>query len=199
MSSPIPFEIHITVANLPSHEQDRFVKFCRQHDTKPILIELAKGDFTQQPMLTAVVYAGTWEETLQTANDYTTLLNKSGFITNRLKIEIPANYADGYEGYTQSSFNKYYEWHGKVNYINPDSLLELCTDHNVHLSINALKHDTSTRFITLREFSNQPIFIDRITKLSNALKAGGWQLTKQQAEYCIYDTNCQLDNGWLPQ
>jgi len=199
MPSPIPFEIHITIANLPVHEQDRFVQFCRQQHTKPILIELAKGDFTQQPMLTAVVHATRLNEALQAANNYTAQLNKAGFITNRLKIEIPANCADGYKDDTQDDFGKYYEWHGKINYINADNLLALCMEHKVHLSINALKNDPGYRFITLREFSDEAIFTDRINRLGNSLKAGGWQLTKQQAEYCIYDTNHLLDTGWLPQ
>jgi len=199
MLSTIPFEIHITVANLPVHEQERFIQFCQQHDTKPLLIELAKGDFMQQPMLTKVIYTTTLNSTLQAANNYAVLLNQSGFIINRLKIEIPADCAILYEESTKSSFSKYYEWHGKINYTEAKKLLTLCEAHKVHLSVNALKNGNGTRFITLREFGDETTFITRIANLTNALKKGGWELIKQQAEYCIYDTNCLLDNGWLPQ
>ncbi len=199
MQLPIPFEIHITVGSLLTSEQENFVQVCRQYDAKPLLIELAKGDFMQQPMLTKVLYTTTLGIALQNASNYSTLLEQAGFIANRVKIEIPADCAKAYKDDTQYSFTKYFEWHGKIDYINTGSLLALCSEHKVHLSVNALKNDPGTRFITLREFGNYAVFMGRIASLANALQAGGWNLTKQQAEYCIYDTNQLLDNGWLPQ
>ena len=99
---------------------------------------------------------------------------------------------------TRSSFDNYFEWHCKINYTQIDELLELCQKHKVHLSLNSLRNESNIRFITLREFGTKQEFNLRILALSNDLRSGDWTILKQQSEYCIYDNNTFLDNGWLP-
>ena len=97
-----------------------------------------------------------------------------------------------------TSFDKYYEWHGKVEYLQPEKLEALCKVHKAHLSLNSLKGESNTRFITLREFGNRQTFVNNVLKLTQIL-SGEWTIFKQQSEYCIYDDNILLDKGWLPQ
>jgi hypothetical protein len=193
----IPFEIHLTVESLNTDGQEKFAEFCLKHDAKPLLIELARGDNMQQPMLTKVIYTESLDDVLKISTRYSNLLRQNSFKVNRLKIETMPEYATLFDDGEAGTFAKYYEWHGKINYERPVELLALCEKHKAHLSINALKNTPNIRFITLREFGDNNTFNTRIKELTTDITAGGWQLLKQQSEYCIYDNNCFLDNGWL--
>ena len=192
------FEIHITIADLSDSKTNDFVAICLQNEAKPILIKLAQGRFVQQPMFTKVVCLDNINEALDIANHYVQLLNKT-FKVNRLKIEIPSKDVDLLPNDRQRYSSNYYEWHGKINYIEGDKLTQLCVQHKVHLSRNSLKNESDKRFITLREFGGQDVFQIRINKLIIDLEKSNWQLDKQQSEYCVYDDNALLDAGWLPQ
>ncbi len=194
----IPFEIHITTKTLSLSQRDAFAGFCYSHEAKPLMIELAKGEHTDQPMFSKVVYLKNIDEALDVSTEYSLLLNKSNFEVVRLKIETMPGFAGLFQNEETGAFGKYYEWHGKVNFTDVDNLYAMCELHRVHLSLNSLKNEAGMRFITLREFGLERVFKVRIDALSKGLKTGGWQLTKQQSEYCIYDNNCFLDNGWLP-
>ena len=90
-----------------------------------------------------------------------------------------------------------FEWHCKVEYINVISLQKLCDKYDAHLSKNALKNKKNTRFITLRETSSSEDFEKRIGQVVSELKKGSWMIIKHESEYCIYDSNLVLDNGWI--
>ena len=76
--------------------------------------------------------------------------------------------------------------------------MQICNTHRAHLSSNSLKNEDNLRFITLREFGTKQQFESRVQNILNALHKG-WDIIKQESEYCIYDNNVFLDNGWLPQ
>ena len=194
----IPFEIHVTTGDLTINRQDDFVNFCMMHEARPLMIELSKGDFIQQPMFSKIVYSNSFDHVLSVATGLSLSMDSSGFAARRLKIEVPAANSDLFKN-RPSNFEKYFEWHCKINYAQVDKLLQLCEKHKVHLSLNALKHATNCRFITLREFGTKTEFEKRISSLSNDLQNGHWAILKQEAEYCIYDNNNLLDHGWLPQ
>jgi len=184
---------------MPTSRQNEFVDFCLLHYAKPLMIELAQGEHIHQPMLTKLIYTTTLEDALQTSTQYADLLNQTGFVVNRLKIETMPEYTKYFANDGIGKFADYYEWHGKIYYERPVELLAFCEKNKVHLSINALKNTPGLRFITLREFGDEATFNTRIGRLVEGLAMEGWQLVKQQAEYCIYDNNRLLDNGWLPQ
>ena len=190
----IPFEIHLTIKNLSKERQGLFVDFCMQQNAKPLLIELAKGDFIHQPMLSKVVYEKELANVLSTASVLSNELMNEGLEVKRLKIEIPS---DNWALFQNHKSEHYFEWHGKIPYERVNELLMLCQKHQVHLSFNALRNASDIRFITLREHGNKEQFESRISALKVDLETNNWPILKQQSEYCIYDNHQFLDHGWL--
>jgi hypothetical protein len=172
-----------------------FIALCEQLNAKPLLIELSRGQYLQQPMLTKVIKARNWEEVADQVKLLVTKLDANEMGTRRVKIEIPATDAAAFP--VRENFAPYFEWHGKVNYTNIPGLMQLCEVHSVHLSLNALKEQAGSRFITLREHGSKQVFEARVTHLRGELLKGGWTITKEQSEYCIFDNNELLDKGWL--
>lgn len=194
----IPFEIHITIGDLPVSREQAFIVACRAQAAKPLIIELSQGEHMHQPMLSKIIYADSLGEVLDHATDISQTFTSQNFSIQRLKIEVPAFHHEMFtnEG---SSFERYFEWHGKIELKEMEELLSLCEAHKVHLSRNSLKNEAKIRFVTLREFGTHQRFERRLHTLTQALTQGGWPIIKQQAEYCIYDNNAFLDTGWLPQ
>jgi hypothetical protein len=197
MDVSIPFEIHITVSHLPAGRKIEFIEFCSRQQAKPLLIELSKGECREQPMLSKVLYFDALSGAVAAATDYTRLLELQQFAVSRVKIEVPSACAGSFLQKSNTGFIPYYEWHVKVDYVNTAALYQLCSSFGVHLSLNALKNEPGFRFITLREYGEKEVFEERVIAVSGALQAGGWVLAKQQSEYCLYDSNVLLDNGWL--
>lgn len=189
----IPFELHLTVSPFLSNREEEFVQSCQKLGGKPILIELSRGEFQQQPMFTKVEYVISLEQALERARNYALELQKLAYKINRSKIEVPAYCFEKFK----AEKSNYFEWHGKIDYINVSKLLSLCEKHSVHLSRNSLKNQSEIRFITLREYGNKDVFDNRVSLLKEALNEGGWKVFKEQAEYCVYDSNCELDKNWL--
>lgn len=196
------FEIHITVNQLSELQKKQFLNFCSDCKSKAVFIELARGHFIDQPMLTKALNVDTIQQAQLLAKKLLRQLQQATFNPIRLKIEIPSQdfaFSDSFaEGSTvQYQLKSYFEWHGKVSFIDVQQLNQLCEQHSVHLSRNALKDQHDCRFITLREYSNKNIFDQRVFNLKKALQKGTWRLLKEQSEYCVYDNNLQLDGGWL--
>lgn len=194
----IQFEIHITVTDLPATTEDSFITFCTTNNAKPLIIELAAGDVIKQPMLSQTLYAEQLNNALEHAHELSSKLQASGFVTNRIKIETPAIAAQYFED-NETDATHYFEWHGKVKFERPEQLLAICKLHNAHLSKNTLKNDDTQRYVTIREYESYNIFCIRRDLLISGLQNNGWQVSKQQSEYCAYDSNTAIDNGWLPE
>ncbi|MBD2769468.1 hypothetical protein IC235_16385 [Hymenobacter sp. BT664] len=193
-----PFEIHLTTRELSADQLASFVQACDYLAAKPLLIELAQGSSTTQPMLSKVVHQSNLDAALAAAAAAADYLERQHLSAVRVKIETPASYAHLATPGGGAAFRPYFEWHGKVPYQQVEVLLALCAEHRAHLSVNALKHNGTTRFVTLREFGDAAIFQARVAALTAALHPQ-WPLLKQESECCVYDSNTTLDAGWLPQ
>lgn len=197
-ASKIPFELHLTTGLLPVKEVDDFTSFCDDHKAKPLLIELARGEYINQPMFNKIIYVSTFEEALQMATEYSEQLMARNWKVQRLKIEIPASHADHWRA-GDYQFEPYFEWHGKIQGEPTPELQSICLQHRAHLSLNALKKAENYRFITLRENGSGEVFEQRIKNIAVSLIESGWPLIKEVSEYCVYDNNVYLDKGWLTQ
>ena len=80
-------------------------------------------------------------------------------------------------------------------------LNKYCLQHNAHLSKNAFKKlidGKHERFITMRIYGlGYKSAQTRFDNLILYLKSKGFKLSQQQREYTVYDTNLNLDNGWI--
>lgn len=197
IAEAIPFEIHVSVAEFEPGRREAFKEICTQHAAKPLFIELSRGQFKNQPMFSKVIWAKSMDEAIRVAEEFGLLFGASGFLPNRLKIEVPLEHAQQFHANGFDTPDRYYEWHGKVVYERVEALLELCDRHRVHLSVNALKNEPHLRFITLREAGTEGLFQGRVERLTAELQEEGRVVSKQHFEYCIFDTNTQLDSGWL--
>lgn len=196
--SEIPFELHITIEGLPVKEVDDFTSFCNDREAKPLLIELASGEYINQPMFNKVIHVSELDEALQTASEFSDQLIARNWKVQRLKIEIPAYHAGEWKMIGEQ-FEPYFEWHGKIQGHPTPALHALCLEHRAHLSLNALKKAENYRFITLREYGSRLQFEQRVKNIAARLTESGWPLIKEVSEYCVYDNNVYLDKGWLPQ
>ncbi len=190
----IKFEIHITVNSHPNIEANTFTEICSELNGKPLLIELAKGESPRQLMISKCISKNNLEEIFELCKSDCKILSVKGFATNRLKIEVNSNVAYLFE---KDIKQNYFEWHGKLELKSYESLLGICRKHNAHLSRNSLKGENSYRFITLREFGEKNVFENRVFLLTEDLQNHDWEILKQESEFCVFDSNMFLDNGWL--
>ncbi|MDJ0366403.1 hypothetical protein QMK33_14690 [Hymenobacter sp. H14-R3] len=191
-----PFEIHLTTAVLTPAGLTGFVAACGQLQAKPLVIELARGACPTQPMLGKVVQAPCLAAALALAAADADYLRRQGLPTTRTKIETDARYPQLATPAAGPGFGPYFEWHGKVPHHAPAALRALCEQHGAHLSANALRGESATRFVTLREFGPAATFRARVAQVVAALQPQ-WPLLKQESECCLYDSNQALDAGWL--
>lgn len=192
----VNFEIHLTTSFLKNERIAEFSSVCALLHTKPLLIELARGECMQQPMATAY-YKGFSEDVLIYAKRLADCFGEKGFFITRIKIEIGLNDVLNNKDLFADSVC-YFEWHGKLKLHHPDELLKLCRQHRSHLSHNAIRGDSDLRFVSLRKKAeDKQQFINSVDSFVNVLEKGGWSLIKQQFEHCIYDSNYLLDRGWL--
>lgn len=193
-----PFEIHLTTHALTPTELADFVAACGQLQAKPLLIELARGACPTQPMLGKVVHQPDLAAALAVAAADSTYLRQRGLPTARIKVETDARHPQLATPAAGPGFAPYFEWHGKVSYLHQAELRVLCEQHGAHLSANALRGESATRFVTLREFGPAAEFERRVAALVASLQPR-WPLRKQESECCLYDSNQTLDAGWLTQ
>jgi hypothetical protein len=173
-----------------------FEAACTQLQAKPLLIELARGANTTQPMLGKVVHLPTLAAALATAEADAAYLRQYQLLPSRVKIETAVAHKHLATPAAGAAFAPYFEWHGKVAYEQAAALLKVCQQHRAHLSANSLRGQPTTRFVTLREYGSRAAFEARVAPLVADLQPR-WPLLKQESECCLYDSNTALDTGWL--
>lgn len=193
----VAFELHITFGELVELQSELFHTICREEGGKPVWIELSRGRCQQQPMFSKVLYEKELGAVHRRAEQYQDLFMHAGIEPKRLKIEVPFDAASYFRDTTAGSQQRYYEWHGKVPYERLESLLPICEMHQAHVSRNALKQSQNLRFITLRERGTPGTFKIRVAALCQALREDGREVSKEHFEYCLLDSNVDLDRGWL--
>ncbi len=217
MKNTIPFEIHLTVDELTTDKLPDFEKLCQKMGGKAVLIELPVGAHTQQPMLSVIKSADRLDEILSYIDLLKDEFKNSGFKTIRHKIEIPASYHQIFKSQNpHHAYQGYFEWHGKVKFITFNNYYLQCLWgiaylHHAHISKNALKGETSHRFITVRH-QDYDTFCQTVQSIESSIykhtgdeydqinkkwiKTKVIHLEKSQAEYCVYDDKLSLDNAW---
>jgi len=200
------FEAHITVNPLNEEQSDLFKTIAEKLEVKTIQIQLSRGDMMVQPM-TCSRHQGSFQEVYQEVLAISQELELVGFEVSRLKIEahpdnigVPQNTLES----NHHSDKNYFEHHLKVllnQNTNLDQLTAICEKHQAHLSSNAFKsidNGQYQNFITTRTYHvGKNEAENHCNKLIQDIKKMGIPILKHFMEYCVFDSNINLDNNWL--
>lgn len=200
------FETHLTVAPLDVEGLTRFESACAVLGVKCVRIELARGHTRSQPM-TGSHAAGTLTHVLSLAHTLAQELAEHGFVVTRIKIEAAptnADLPDSDADALRHPATNYYEHHVKLllpTEADLEPLTLLCQRHAAHLSTNAFKSRDDgqcERFVTVRAYGvGRATAEARVENLLAYLTLAGYAIVKRVAEYCVYDSNEEIDAGWL--
>lgn len=191
------FEFHITVQDLTMDEKEAFINVCNQEQVKPVMIVLDQGNYIHQPMITGIVHGTDFHQANQEIERVATTFQNKGFTVVRKKVEIPAKEEKFFDQPLLKSSKPYFEWHGKVQVDEVESLKSLCAGYGGHISRNSLNVNGKVRFVTVREYESKESFYDSVGKIHTVLQANQIELMKEQYELCIYDSREDLDSGWI--
>ncbi|QEL13588.1 hypothetical protein [Limnoglobus roseus] len=201
------FEIHLTIRADNPADAGRFVGWCRGHGLKCVRIILARGQTADQPMATWRRPNTTLSAVVAEANRLAADANGAGFAITRVKVEADPHTAD--VPITDADISdhppeNYFEHHVKLrrdSMAAQEGLLAICEGHAAHLSRNAF-HDGGTveeRFVTQRAYGvGRVTAAAQLDRLIADLREIGETVVEHEFEYCVYDSNLQLDAGWLP-
>ncbi len=200
------FEAHISVSAGNRVLKEKFNQLCQHLNLKCVFIQLPLGATRFQPM-TASYHHGAFKDVLQQINQIAQKIVNADFEITRIKIEAMVSNQDipisDIEA-QQLPKSNYFEFHVKA-ILSADENLEVlrkyCLQYNAHLSANAFKklfNGKQQRFITMRVYGvGYKSAQQRFDNLLLHLKAKGYQLSQQQREYTVYDSNLNLDAGWM--
>lgn len=191
------FEIHITTESIREEGISKFIDFCTSINVKPIVIELEKGDVAQQPMISKVVTESNKVKLFEVIEVLKNKFQQANYKISRVKIEVPLDCVDlGISAFPNYK-GRYFEWHGKVAFTDLEVLKKVTENLNIHISKNSLKGEPNKRFLTMRTYGNKKIFLSAIKNIKNWLGRNNYEITKDEYEYCVFDSNKSIDKGWI--
>jgi hypothetical protein len=201
------FEVHVTVRPPDLAALERFRAWCQQHDCKCIRIVLARGDHVEQPMATWRRGVTTLPAVLAHARDRIGELERASIPVVRLKIEAaPDNDGVPQNDTAEQDAANYFEHHVKLlrdPAASREALLQACMEFGARLSRNAWHENPQglqERFVTVRHYCIGRVAAEeRLQRLLAALTELGEKVIEVESEYVVFDSNVQLDAGWLPQ
>jgi hypothetical protein len=200
--------VHVTVRPPTPAAFERFRTWCQSHDCKCIRIVLARGDYVEQPMATWWRGATTLPAVVAEARNLIGELERGTVPIARLKVEAAQDNADvpqsDADAAVQDSAN-YFEYHVKLlrsQGADYEALVQECIKLGAHLSRNAWRESSDgqeERFVTLRCYRvGRASAEQRLQRLLAALNELGEKMIEVESEYTVYDSNVELDAGWLP-
>lgn len=200
------FETHLTIS--PFQGQSKFRTWCEQHQLKCVEIELARGTSVHQPMASWLHTQPTnLSDVLNYGERMAKSANKAGFKVTRLKVEAAPSNQDVPSSADEArshSPNNYFEHHIKVrrdSQLGIELLTKVSQLAGAHLSRNARRKcedGFEERFVTLRNYGlgrNDSNL--ELRQLVQKLHEINEQIVEIESEYCVFDSNVALDDGWL--
>lgn len=188
------FEVHLT-ADFNHYSKTAYRQFkmiCMQLNAKPLEILLERGTYPRQMMLSKVLHESDLASVLTRIERWIEEFKRNNIKTIRVKVELPFQYSS-----LDLPAIDYYEWHALIEYRDISAIKELCEMHQIHLSHNALTQHQGYRFLTLRETGSAKTFLTRLQSIKSELFNQNRVISKERLESCVYDTNIDLDRGWL--
>lgn len=199
------FEVHLTVE--AGRALSSFERWCRERGMKCVRIVLARGRRCEQPMATWRRRGTCRSAMIEEAHARAAEARAAGWQVVRVKLETAPGNEDvpaTDEEAQRRPEGHYFEHHVKLRRpvgAGREGLLALCQAHGAHLSRNALRlasEGHEERFVTLRTCAvGRASSLLRLDALIEALDGAGEHIEERESEYCVYDTNLALDEGWL--
>lgn len=199
------FETHFTIRLDGTAGVEELRNWGAAHGLKCLHIILDRGASASQPMLTRRG-SGVLANELRIANELSRQMAESSFHVTRIKIEaactnrdVPATDADA-----TAHPARYFEHHLKL-LLNPQTdmaaLATLAQEHGAHLSRNALtsrEDGRGERFVTQRcHLVGRQTARCRLDALLNTLKMRGYPILEVEEEFVVFDSNGDIDAGWI--
>jgi hypothetical protein len=189
-------EIHLTTSPLAGQELDQFAAFCQSIDAKPIIIELPGADVPQHPMISQTVGVNDRTELDDHLEQLKKSFNDVGYSISRVKLEVDIQDHEAGQDLFPDYRGGYFEWHGQVSLETSQKIDLQNPYYPVHISQNALRDWPDSRILTLRN-AKKALLLRQVKNLVKDLDSMGEKTSKQHFEYCCFDSNVGLDDGWL--
>jgi hypothetical protein len=201
------FEVHVTARLTSDPMLGLFRQWCQDRKFGCVWIVLGRGTHVHQPMATWRRRNTVLSAVLAEAHLLAAQLNEVGIPVARVKVEAaPENDEIPVED-VQAAAHKsrnYFEHHVKLlraATASRDALLRTCEQYSAHLSRNAWREVAAgqeERFVTMRSYRlGRNASAKQLQELLAALTNLGEQVIEIDSEYCVYDSNLELDAGWL--
>lgn len=190
-------EVHLTTHGLSKKGIVEFVEFCTRNEYKPIIIELNEGDIQQQPMISKVIDSCIPIEIHNKIKEIEQTFLANNFPILRTKVEVPINLSYLSKSIFPDYKGQYGEWHAKIKLNNIEELEELKNDKRFKVSNSSLRGEKLRRFITYRHYTHLDQFESYVANIRNSIKFKGYEIVKEEFEYCIFDSNKLIDKGWI--
>ncbi|PQO43220.1 hypothetical protein [Blastopirellula marina] len=200
-----PLETHLTLAPASEESLPRAAQWAAAQGLKWTHILLAEGRHPSQPMVT-FWRSGTLGEQLDQAAAIAASLRELDLLAVRVKVECAsADAARYFENSLQLAEHPgYFEHHVKLQLAADaelPALAELARTHDARLSANArrqLAAGAVERFVTQRAYdAGRAEAAERLAQLIDSLQAAAYPILEVEEEYVLYDSDLQLDAGWL--
>lgn len=198
------FEAHITV---DTDNPEYFCTTCEALGVKSILIELSEGVEPNQPM-TESRHCGDLNVVRAEVDGLAQQFHEAGFAVRRRKIEAAYN-AQGVPEQDEDTRGLppscYFEYHVSIRLANAEQLRMLqqtAAQYGAQVSRNARRKDSDdgseVRFVTMRAYRvGRQTAEERYLSLVQALQEAACEITGERREFTVYDSNLDLDKGWL--
>lgn len=194
------FEYHVTVKSV---DVELLTTIAETNKAKLDLIELAQGNHMVQPMITGFC-KGTVQQAYDKAFNVAAQLEELDLKVTRVKLEaalvnelLPISDQDS----LQHPNSNYFEFHVKLRLAPDFDLKSINLVNGAQVSRNALKNNPlyQERFITLRLYKcGKESALNTLDILLQELNKQNLDIKKIIKEYSVYDSNVNLDQGWIP-
>ncbi len=183
------YELHVTV--LPERVLE-FVSFCEKNKAKPLYIELSNGTHKDQLMLATTHMLRNDEEARNWAKNYSNIV-KTHFEVSRIKLESRLT-----EGP-----NDYYEAHWKLNLKHDipywSRHIAWFVKQNPEVLWSRSLFDTRIHYLSQRIYWTDD-YMNASTRFNSTgvkINFEGLPLVKTHYERAVWDSNPEIDNGWV--
>lgn len=191
------YELHVSVEEHPTIEQAvKFSALCDEMLGKPLLIQLANGEFPLQLMIARKTDLSTDDEAVTWAQTQAEMIKQMDWNIVRVKVEAPFSA----KTYGPKMTTVYNEAHWKT-YLTPEAAKDLREFLDKHPDF-MYKHSWNVmqegvHYLTVRSTNEDlsevfSLFADRGERLTMA----GFRPDKAHYERVLYDSNFGLDAGW---